>query len=150
MTVDEYVQKVLTKLPSAAADAFDPQRMQAIVGSRVSEYYGKTNRTPVYPRTDGGKTLQLVTGKLYKAATVYKATGNVSAFQSRGQGVYSFVWGIDLDVVPYARIHEYGGQAGRNHAATIPARPYIGPALKAVQDEDLDYVIAHMMRRILE
>lgn len=149
MTVDEYVQKVLTKLPSAAADAFDPQRMQQFVAARVTQYYGETNRTPVYPRTDGGKTLQEVKGNLFKAATVYKATGNVSAFQSRGQGVYAFVWGIDLDVVPYARIHEYGGQAGRNHAATIQARPYISPALKTVQEEDLDDVIAHMMRRIL-
>ncbi len=25
---------------------------------------------------------------------------------------------------PYAAIHQLGGQAGRNHAATIPARPY--------------------------
>lgn len=26
---------------------------------------------------------------------------------------------------PYAAIHQLGGQAGRNHAATIPARPYL-------------------------
>ncbi len=31
----------------------------------------------------------------------------------------------------YAAIHHFGGQAGRNHAATIPARPYM-----LVQDED--------------
>lgn len=149
MTVDDYVQKVLTRLPSAAKDAFDPQRMQTIIGARVSDFYGKTNREPKYPRTDGGNTLQLVSGKLFKAATVYKAAGNVSEFKAVGQGIYSFVWGIDLDIVPYARIHEYGGQAGRNHAATIPARPYIGPALKVVQDKDLDDVIADMMKRIL-
>lgn len=26
----------------------------------------------------------------------------------------------------YGRIHQLGGQAGRNHAVTIPARPYLG------------------------
>ncbi len=31
---------------------------------------------------------------------------------------------------PYAAIHEYGGRAGRNLASTIPARPYLNPALK--------------------
>ena len=31
----------------------------------------------------------------------------------------------------YAAIHHFGGQAGKNHAATIPARPYM-----MLQDED--------------
>lgn len=28
----------------------------------------------------------------------------------------------------YARIQEFGGQAGRNHASTLPPRPYLSPA----------------------
>lgn len=32
--------------------------------------------------------------------------------------------------VPYARIHEYGGMAGRGRSVRIPARPYLRPALK--------------------
>ena len=31
---------------------------------------------------------------------------------------------------PYAAIHEFGGKAGRGGASTIPARPYLNPALK--------------------
>ena len=31
----------------------------------------------------------------------------------------------------YARIQELGGRAGRNHAATLPPRPYVAPAVKA-------------------
>jgi phage virion morphogenesis protein len=31
----------------------------------------------------------------------------------------------------YGAIHQYGGKAGRGHAVTIPARPYL-----AIQDED--------------
>lgn len=34
-----------------------------------------------------------------------------------------------------ARIQELGGRAGRNHAATLPPRPYLGPAIAAARDE---------------
>lgn len=30
--------------------------------------------------------------------------------------------------VVYARIHELGGETGRNHATTLPKRPYVRPA----------------------
>lgn len=33
--------------------------------------------------------------------------------------------------VKYAAIHQHGGQTGRNHAVTMPARPFIG-----ITDED--------------
>lgn len=32
--------------------------------------------------------------------------------------------------VVYAAIHELGGEAGKDHQVTIPARPYMGPGLK--------------------
>lgn len=149
MTVDEYVRRVLARLPDEAADAFDPERLQTVLAARVSDNYGETNRTPKYPRNPQGATLQLVKGNLFKAATVYKAKGNVSRTEARG-GTYSFVWGIDLGVIPYARIHEYGGQTGRNHAATMPPRPYIGPSIKAMNDEDLAGIIRNMLRRLLD
>lgn len=34
----------------------------------------------------------------------------------------SAIIGSNLD---YARIHQLGGQAGKNHKANIPARPYL-------------------------
>jgi len=149
MTVDEYVRRVLARLPDEAADAFDPERLQTVLAVHVSDNYGETNRTPKYPRNPQGTTLQLVKGNLFKAATVYKARGNVSRTEARG-GTYSFVWGIDLGVIPYARIHEYGGQTGRNHTATMPPRPYIGPSIKAMNDEDLAGIIRNMLRRLLD
>jgi phage virion morphogenesis protein len=33
----------------------------------------------------------------------------------------------------YAAIHQFGGRAGRNHAAEIPARPYVGLSPDRVQ-----------------
>lgn len=35
--------------------------------------------------------------------------------------------------VPYAAIHEYGGNAGRNRAVPIPKRPYLTPALQTFE-----------------
>jgi phage gpG-like protein len=32
--------------------------------------------------------------------------------------------------VVYARIHEYGGQTGRNHAVNMPKRPFMRPAVE--------------------
>ena len=37
--------------------------------------------------------------------------------------------------VVYAAIHQFGGKAGRKHAAKIPARPFL-----VVQDEDLEEI----------
>ena len=37
----------------------------------------------------------------------------------------------------YSAIHQFGGQAGRGHKATIPARPYLG-----VSDDDVAAILA--------
>jgi phage gpG-like protein len=148
MTIDQYVQRILSRLPTEAEYAFDPERLQTVLAARITDNYGETNRTPKYPRNPKGTTLQLVNGNLFKAATVYRAKGNVSKTEAKA-GTYSFVWGIDLAVIPYARIHEYGGQAGRNHAATIPPRPYIEPSIKAMNDKDLGTLSRDMLRRLL-
>lgn len=46
-------------------------------------------------------------------------------------------WGRDFaqigSNVPYARIHQLGGKAGRNHKVTIPARPFLGLSSEAKQ-----------------
>jgi phage gpG-like protein len=149
ISVDEYVRRILLNLPALAKDAFDPQRMQTALAVDISKNYGETNRAPKYPRQPEGKTLQLVTGSLFKAATVYRAKGNATAFEQRGD-TYAFVWGVDLNVIPYARIHEYGGQTGRNYAATIPPRPYIGPAMRSFQDGNFPRIIDIMLRKLAE
>lgn len=34
------------------------------------------------------------------------------------------------DTAVYARIHEYGGDTGRDHATHLPPRPYIAPSVE--------------------
>lgn len=45
--------------------------------------------------------------------------------------------------VPYARIHQKGGQAGRGHRVAIPARPFLGispEAADAIRDDMIAWV----------
>jgi len=90
-----------------------------------------------------------------------------------------FILEIDLNVIPYARIHEYGGTidhpggtpyfigddglakfvskakgAGlpvtKPHQITIPARPYIAPAIRDFEAETLPKIIDIMLRKLAE
>lgn len=46
---------------------------------------------------------------------------------------------------PYARIHEYGGNAGRNHATHLIPRPYLAPAVKIVGDRVVMAITAELV-----
>ena len=48
--------------------------------------------------------------------------------------------------VKYARIHEYGGMTGANHATRIPARPYWRPTIKRVYDKVVKEIKRHIKR----
>jgi phage virion morphogenesis protein len=53
--------------------------------------------------------------------------------------ISAVVKGNELEVgtnLEYAAIQHYGGQAGRNHKVTIPARPFL-----VVQDEDIENMV---------
>lgn len=145
MTVDQYVRNILGLLPTLAKDAFDPQVMMAYMAEGIGRSYGQSNPNPKYPSRK--PVLNYVDGNLFKAATVYKARGNASEFKQKGDS-YSFFWGIDLDIIPYARIHEFGGQAGRNLMSTIPARPYARPGMVYVEEQRLPQIIENMLRKL--
>ncbi len=178
ISVDEYVRLILMGLPAAAKDALDPQRMQTALAVDISKNYGETNRNPKYPRKPQGSTLQLVSGNLFKAATVYRAKGNKSRYVESGS-TYTFILEIDLNVIPYARIHEYGGTINhpggtpyfigddglakfvskakggdlpvtKPHTITIPARPYIRPAFESFQTTTFPRIIDIMLRKLAE
>lgn len=72
-----------------------------------------------------GDKLRRITGTLFKSLgrndpnNTFKIIPNDSGF--------TVLYG---STVPYAAIHEYGGNAGRNRAVPIPKRPYLNPALQ--------------------
>lgn len=56
--------------------------------------------------------------------------GNITSVDVMG-GQIIVTSGIDDSVIPYARIHEYGGKAGRNGAVTLRPRPYLNPGMES-------------------
>jgi phage gpG-like protein len=88
------------------------------------------------------------TGRL--AASLIKGQeGNVSEVKVEGSRVI-FIYGIQLDVIKYARIHEYGGATGRGGRVTMPARPYLRPALEAFNSEYMPAVLERILKHILD
>lgn len=80
----------------------------------------KGTPTPSAP----GEPPSLVSGTLRRSVTV--------------QGPTSFGAGFTASAGPtsiYGRIQELGGVTGRNHATTLPARPYMAPAVDAAGPE---------------
>lgn len=54
---------------------------------------------------------------------VRAATGGTGWFEKFDNNEMKF--GIDLAVIPYARIHQFGGYAGKGHRSLIPERRYM-------------------------
>jgi hypothetical protein len=75
--------------------------------------------------------LGIRTGNLRRDVQAVPATGGGTQF------VVALSAGAN---VPYAAIHEFGGDAGKGGHAHIPARPYMLPALQKSQDEMLALV----------
>jgi phage gpG-like protein len=179
MTVDEYVRGILAEMPGQLKDVFSAQAIQTALGADISDFMEQGRvKTPSYPRNPEGTQLQVVTAKLLKAATVYNAPGNVSTTKVENKMV-TFQWGIDLAVVPYARIHELGGTinhpggthymmvGGRSvfvnkakgqamglpttkpHPIVMPARPYFAPAMKQFNAKTMPKLVDILFQRLL-
>lgn len=73
---------------------------------------GRIERNP-------GNTLRIITGNLVDS--INQEVNELSDGE---------IEGVIGSALPYARIQEVGGMAGRNLATYIPPRPYLGPALE--------------------
>ena len=80
--------------------------------------------------------LGVVTGRLRSSitATPTEKAGNV------------YFCRIGTNVV-YGRIHEYGGQTGRNHLVNMPARPFMRPA---VEDRSNQQMVLQDLKRNID
>jgi phage gpG-like protein len=90
--------------------------------------------------------LRIVSGDLLRA-TERGGNGNIYNLTIQG-GMVSIDYGVDTGIIPYAAIHEYGGNAGRGLKTRIPARPYLRPAFDAFEREEWPQVIRRIDNRI--
>lgn len=63
-------------------------------------------------------------------------------------GAHRIVAGVEGGLTtrsPYARIHEYGGNTGRNKATHLIPRPYVKPAIRTVGDQVTTTIVAELV-----
>jgi hypothetical protein len=57
-------------------------------------------------------------------------------------------YGIDIGVVPYARIHEYGGSTGLRGSVKIKARPYLRPGFAAFSKQQIPRLLDRIRKEL--
>lgn len=121
-------------LPDALRDVlgFGAVRIGANAVGRMRDAKGEGRR-----RSGDTGPLRIVTGTLARAVNdkpgSINTEGGINRISTEGAHVI-LEKGVDLGVVPYARVHEKGFHGSRvKDGATIkiPARPYLEPALAA-------------------
>lgn len=120
--IDERINKVknMEKLKSDIAVALDSSMIENFEKEQTPEgvkwgSYAKLSDSTLEYRAKKG----LQTRMLYNYGSLWQTMDT----EITGYGVKS---GSINGSVPYARIHQMGGMAGRGRKVYIPARPYIG------------------------
>jgi hypothetical protein len=112
-------------LTRAMADA-----SRRVSGTAISRYMRDAKGEPKRRRKDDNGPLRIVSGRLVRSLTGARKQGAASEaiyeIQTLPEGGVKLTFGSR---VPYARIHEFGGFAGRGKSVYIPGRPYLVPAL---------------------
>lgn len=109
--------------------------VQLVIARSITDFMRDARGEPKRRSPLDGGPLRIVSGRLARSLTGAR-TGTSepeSIYRvASGAGSVNVTFG---SATPYAAIHEFGGMAGRGHFATIPGRPYLGPALLAEEGE---------------
>ncbi|TDB86272.1 hypothetical protein E1264_18425 [Actinomadura sp. KC216] len=104
----------------AAAGAMAREAQQGIKETLRKRGHARGTPTPSPP----GQPPARISGRLHDRIIIVPA---------RQAGAHRFVAATGPSDVPYARIQERGGIAGRNHASVLPPRPYVLPTVSALR-----------------
>lgn len=154
MTIAQWVQRLKGNIIKIVAD--EMRKEQTIFASYVSDHFN-AGKHPQWNRSkqrynrpyikNATKKLYSNSNTLLAAATVKGKRGYATTVEAKGT-VITLTPDVDVDVIPYAYIHEYGGTAGRNHSVTIPARPYLLPALEDYASNELASFVDRVFDRL--
>ena len=128
-----------------------------IGGTAVSKYMdnvagvsGQSTFGAIQGKLRRGAKLRIITGRLARsilgsrktfAQNMGGAVESIEEITTPRVGVVELTKGSK---VPYAAIHEYGGQAGRGGRARIPRRSYLRPGLR----DETSYLTGNLRDRI--
>lgn len=155
MTPREYTAALLKRLPAIVTDELQLMLETLFVyiadHMNIGEHPKFNMDTGRYDRPyvkNATNQLYTNTKTLYDAATSARNRANLSKVKTNGQEVV-LTYAINTDLIPYANIHEYGGTTGRANARfTMPARPYVAPAMAEFADEELNDLADRVVRRL--
>lgn len=125
ITLDD--AQALAQLQSIARQLREPKRLYGKLGEALKKIHDRRFEEQKAPDGTTWKALSPVTLELKrkrgKSNKILRQDGylaNRTAFNVRDNGVE---FG---SAEPYARLHQFGGQAGRGRKVTIPKRPWLG------------------------
>lgn len=117
-----YLQSITPRLVAAIHQAL---KAWIYAGASISvEKYFAAGQSIARGSRNTGPLLISRTGTLRRSIVASVASG-MNPPSPEGVTVITATWGA---ATPYARIQEYGGNAGRGHKSYIPPRPYLAPA----------------------
>lgn len=140
--LDKYRGRIVQVISEGMGDA-----SRLVIGTAIGTYMrdilpGEAKRRSP---SDAGP-LRIVTGRLARGLLGARKQGaapeSIYRLETSADGV-QLTFGT---TVPYAAINEYGGNAGRKHSATIPGRPYMGPAMQTERDGVINIFDMKMQR----
>lgn len=127
--------QAVKSLQQIANQLQNPRRLYGVLGETLKKIH--TDRFKAETDPDGKKWQSLSPRTLARKAKKGKSTkilrqdGYLSDKTAYNYNDEQLEFGSDAK---YARLHQFGGQAGRGRKVTVPARPWLGVGKK---DEDL-------------
>lgn len=114
-----YGRRAIQEGGPAAAAAMAAEAERAMKAKLSERSHAPRTPTPSPP----GSSPAIITGTLRRSVT---------GTAPRQTGSYRWETTAGPTVV-YSRIQELGGRTGRNHATTLPPRPYVSPAMRELR-----------------
>lgn len=107
--------RATTSAPRAVVDS-----MQKVMKTEIERQLDLKHHAPGTPTPSSpGEPPAYISGRLHDSVKIQRP---------HSEGLGTIVGEVGATAI-YARIHEFGGNTGRNHATYLPPRPYLQPAI---------------------
>lgn len=120
-------KQVQTKLSEIARQLKEPRKLYGVLGETVKKLHKERFKQEVSPEGKKWKALSPATlalkRKRKKSLKILRQDGYLSDKTAYNYDSRRLEFGSDAK---YARLHQFGGQAGRGRKVNIPARPWLG------------------------
>lgn len=126
--------KAQQQLKTIALQLKQPRKLFGVLGETLKKIHTQRFKDEVTPDGQKWKPLSARTvalkAKRGKSSKILRQDGYLSDKLAYNYGDDKLVFGSDAK---YARLHQFGGNAGRGKKVTVPARPWLGAGDKDEQ-----------------